>query len=499
MSKFGLSTVLGALLAISSCSAQVALEPGVSVTGAIVAANEVDSYTIRAQAGDMLLIRCARTNGDLKPYLELQSVFGGPIVAVFGPPTLEFTQGVPIGGIYHLTVRDGFTGSATGTYSLCVQIVNRPGHAQALSMGQSVLSPVVPPGGLVSYTLAGSAGDTVLIRGALSSGSLSPRLSLYDPYGNLLYSANSTKCVEICQTLSAPGAYTLFVSDGKDGTNAGSVGLFAQRTNRPDGAIPIEVGATMSGSIDSVAAMRTYRIPAVVGDVILAWIGAVSGTLKPLVRLYDPNGMLISSVALSPYYDLSVAAACAGTYTFIVADCNDGASTGQFNLFVQKPVHPERAVQLSQGVSKAGVVAGPASMKTFTMTIPPTGVSTLSLIMTRTSGTLWPHFHLYDDYGNELSRWYTNNDQLFDTEVVFPGRTYVAIASDGQNGACSGEFTMEWTLGVSDSIRALLISAGLAKANGDDMARLNLVQSGRWGNVIDIRDVIAVTRKAWGL
>lgn len=499
MNVFRRMTALCAFLAVTNCSAQVSLEPGLAVTGAIVAANEVDSYTIRAQAGDVLLIRCARTDGNLHPLLQLQTLSGIPFLLTTGSPVAELDQAVPIGGVYGITVSDGFTGSSTGTYSLTAQIVNRPGHAQALSMGQPVLSPVVPIGGLASYTMAGNTGDTVLIRCALASGAIWPRLSLYDPYGNFLYSAYSTRYVDINRTLSAPGTYTLIVTDGKDGTNTGSVGLFAQRANRPAGAIPVDVGANTSGSIDSVAAMRTYSVPAVVGDVILAWVGTVSGSVKPMVRLYDPNGMSASSVAFSPYYELAQAVACNGTYTLIVGDGNDGASTGQFNLFVQKPVHPERAVQLSQGVSKAGVIDGPGVMKTFTLAIPPTGVSSLTLIMTKTSGTLWPHFHMYDEFGNEMSRWYTNQDTLFDTEVVFPGRTYVAIAGDGQNGAGTGDFTMEWTLDVQDTIRALLISAGLTKANADDIARLDLVQSSRWGNVIDIRDAIAVARKAWGL
>lgn len=491
-------TALATVFFAAATVAQTPLDPGVAAPGALATAHQTVSYTLSGQAGDSIAIRLTRVDGAFWPHVKLLDTTGALLAEGSDTTTVDMLQPVPATGTYTIAVYDGFNGSLTGTYSIYAQIVNRPGHATAILPGQSVLSPTVTAGGFASFTLSAQLGDVILARAATASGAIWPALKLYDPNGTLVDSAKGSGLAELNTTLSTSGTFTILIGDGFDGTKTGTFGLYTQLAGRPT-ADPFPVGASVAGSIDGIATMRTYTVQAVAGDAILARMSTASGNLWPMIRLYDPNGVFLAAATSSLSTDFARTVGIAGTYTLIVGDGFSGAYTGQYNMFVQKPAHPQAAADLGRGTSLKDTIPVAGAMKTYTLTVPPAGVNPLLLHMTRTDGNLWPLIRLYDSFGNKIKETYSNTGAAVLNAVVFPSRTYEVVVGDGHDGTGTGGYTLDWNLTVPGIVRSLLIAGGASAAAAADPPVLNVVNSSPSNDCIDLLDAVKLARTAWGL
>lgn len=164
-----------------------------------------------------------------------------------------------------------------------------------LSYGQAVTGTIAAPGQVVTYTFTAGGGDVILARLSDNSSYFDPEVRLYAPDSALLKSNwSSGSYVEITETLSISGTYTLLVSDN-GGTDTADYGLYLQRLNSPGRATPIAYGETANDALTLLAEMNAYTFMASAGDVILAGMSDSSSYFDPEVRLYAPDGGLLNS------------------------------------------------------------------------------------------------------------------------------------------------------------------------------------------------------------
>src|SRR5260370_382007 len=211
----------------------------------------------------------------------------------------------------------------TGTYDIYLQRTENAFGAKALAFGKIVMGSITEASQSNTYTFHASAKDRVDFTMTITSGSMSPRIRVYDPTGTVVvdtanrfangecaggsvWEANTVK-------LPATGTYTLLVGDCSD-TNTGNYAIYGQRTNNPFGPSPmVWGGTTLSGSITSATQNNTYTFGGTTNNSIDMTMGATSGTLSPRVRLYTPDGTLVADG--STRFDNG---ACAGGSTIVL-------------------------------------------------------------------------------------------------------------------------------------------------------------------------------------
>jgi type IV pilus biogenesis protein CpaD/CtpE len=214
------STVVGSNLTIAF---------GQPISGTIATAGDTDMYTFTANAGDVILAGMGRVSDHLWPKIRLYDPEGNLLNTGSGSYNTEITGTLSVAGIHAILVSDGYDGTRTGDYNLCLQRLNNPINAIPLSPGQTVSSAIDVSVKMGIYTFTANAGDTILIGMGRVSGSLWPKIRLYDPEGGLLNTESDSYHAEITETLSATGIHTIIVSDGYDGTRTGEYSINLQK------------------------------------------------------------------------------------------------------------------------------------------------------------------------------------------------------------------------------------------------------------------------------
>ena len=285
-------------------------------------------YSFTASAGDKVTIRANKTSGTLYPYLELY-VSGNATPVAKGLRIID--QSLDIAGQYTIIIRDQYN-NYTGNYALVWTRFNNT-CAAAIACGQTVTGTIgttsaQPPWGFYSFNV--SAGDTIAIRTAKTSGSLYPYLELYGP-GSA--TAIATGVGDINKALTTAGTYTIVIRD-RYGNYTGNYSIIWQRINNPTGVTNLQYGVTVPGVINTSVSMVPYRFTASVGDKITICSAVrteTSGYFDCGLELYDANGNLLTSVSESLKYTFT----SGGTFYLFVTDYRrDG--TGTYGLILVK-------------------------------------------------------------------------------------------------------------------------------------------------------------------
>ena len=327
--------VIGCIL-VSLCSHAWAadLPFGQTQTGTIGSAAQTNSYTFSANANDLADFTMAATSGNLSPKIQLYSS-AGKLLGSANPgncygSTIEMnTVTLPASGTYTVLVSD-CSDTNTGNYVIYAQRTNNPSGAANLPFGQTETGAIGSAAQSNTYTFSANANDVVDFTMTATSGSLSPKIRLYNPGGTLLNSANPGNCygstIEMnTVTLPASGAYTVLLGDCSD-TNAGSYEIYAQRTANPSGAANLVFGQTQTGTISLATQSNSYTFSANANDLVDFTMVATSGSLSPKIRLYNPAGTLLSSANPGNCYGSTiemntVTLPASGTYTVLLGDC----------------------------------------------------------------------------------------------------------------------------------------------------------------------------------
>jgi len=448
--------VIGCMLA-GLCSpawaADPILPPGTTQTGSISSPGQVNSYTLNASAGDVVDFTVAVTSGALSPEIQLYNGAGTLIDSASnrylngvcaGGSTMEMdTVTIPVSGIYIVNVLD-CSNTNTGSYNIYAQFTNSPVWGNPLSFGQTLTGKIGLAAQSNTYTFSANANDSVDFTMVETSGTPSPKLRLYNPDGSLLSSASNNYLNGVCAggstiemntvTIPKAGTYTLLVGDCSD-TNTGSYTIYAQRTNNPALCVDLVWGQVQSGAIGSVAQSNCFTFSGTASDVVDFTMVATNGNVSPKLRLYNPDGSLLSSASNNYLNGVcaggstiemnSVTLKTNGTHTLLVGDCSD-TNPGAYNLTSQcfgaclLPV--PTTTLLSPGSALAG---GPG----FTLTVNGSGFANNE----SNSVVQWD--------GGDLTTTFVSTSQLTaavpGTDIATAGTFLVTVSTPGPGGGTS--------------------------------------------------------------
>jgi len=314
----------------------------------------------------------------------------------------------------------------------------------SIGFGETIQCSISAAGEIDTYTFTASPGDSVLIRMTAISGSLWPGIQVYDPDGALLCEGSFLLTAQIdgCM-LAVGGTYSIKVFDHFSGTYTGDYYLYLQRMNNPANAVSISFGQTLSGSILSPAQMNTYTFTASPGDIVLARMIAVSGSLWPGIRMYDPDGVLVCDDTTPPTGQIaSCTLAAGGTYSVFAFDGSGLGYTGDYYLYLQRLNNPSNAVPISFGQTLSGSILSPAQMNTYTFTASPGDI----VLVRATSfklrwDYLWPGIRVYDPSGVKLCEASNTAGTAEITScVLHAGGTYSVLVFDYPYATKTGDY-----------------------------------------------------------
>jgi len=212
-------------------------------------------------------------------------------------------------------------------------------------------------------------------------------------------SGQSTYFSEIAQALPDTGEYTILAGDHV-GDDTGSYGIFVQRVHNPGNATPLGFGENKSASIDTKAEMDTYTFSASSEDIVLIRMQS-SWYDGPEIKLYAPNGTLISHGSGQSTYFSEIAQALpdTGEYTILAGD-HVGDDTGSYGIFVQRVHNPGNATPLGFGENKSASIDTKAEMDTYTFS-----ASSEDIVLIRMQSSWYdgPEIKLYAPNGTLIS------------------------------------------------------------------------------------------------
>jgi len=381
-------------------------------SGTVSLSAQNNSYTFKASANEVVDFTMVTTSGSLSPKIRLYSP-SGELVASNNPygcsgSVVELdTVTLTVTGIYTLLVAD-CSDTLTGSYDIYAERTEDPVGAAKLSFGQTLAGTISAPSQNNAYTFEASKNDVIDVTMVTTSGSLSPKIRLYSPSGELVASNNPYGCsgsvVELdTVTLTVTGTYTVLVGDCSD-TLTGKYEIYSQRTNNPSGAPMLLLSQTQTGSIVAAAQNNSYVFAGSAKDVFDFTLVATG--LSPKIRLYGPTGALVGSN--NPYgcsgsvVELdTVTLPATGTYTVLIADCSD-TLTGSYTIYSQRTNSPFGPVPMVWGgQTQAGQII--SASQSLTYTFAGTANNSVDLTMVTTKGNLSPKLRLYNPDGTLLA------------------------------------------------------------------------------------------------
>jgi hypothetical protein len=281
--------------------------------------------------------------------------------------------------------------------------------AASLQFGAVETGTISSPGQSIIYTLSANANDVVDFTVVTTSGTLVPKIVVYDPNGKEITSANPPNCngstVELnTVVLQLGGTYTAIVSDCSS-TKTGSYALYSQRTNNPSGPVNLPFGQTQTGTISSPAQSNTYTFTANANDIVDFAIVTTSGNLSPKLRVYSPSGQQVafnnppncngSTIELN-----TGTVPATGTYTVLLGDCSD-KNTGNYDIYAQRTNNPAGAMNLPFGQTQTGTISSPAQSNTYTFSASANAVVDFTIVTT--TGKLSPKIRVYSPSGQQIA------------------------------------------------------------------------------------------------
>jgi hypothetical protein len=191
--------------------------------GDIAAGVQTDAYTFSANANDMIDFTATATSGSLYPRFRLSDSTGKIISSgnsCCNIHSLEMNQvKIPAAGTYYLFVNDTYD-SYTGNYSVFMQRTNNPGGVVSIVFDQDQGGAIGSGVQSNAYSFGGTAGDTVSFNMVTTSGSLYPRIQVFNAAGVVQDTASS--CCNSRQTqitsfkVATTGTYFVLAGDSYD-------------------------------------------------------------------------------------------------------------------------------------------------------------------------------------------------------------------------------------------------------------------------------------------
>src|SRR5262245_16437154 len=405
--------------------AQGSMTNGENHTGSISVSGEIDTWTFSASQGDSVSLSVGVLGTPtLRPSMVLRDPNGVDVASNAGVTIAQINVTAATNGTYTVLLASG-AGVPTGTGSYTITLAKTPGafvvppgdeggpmtnganHAGAIFLGD-----------LDMWTFTANQGDAISLSIGVvdTNATLRPFIRLRNPNGVEVASDANVLLAQINITAAQTGTYTVLVASGAAVPQGiGSYILTLAQTPASfivppgDEGGPMTNGANHAGQI-TLGDLDQWTFTANQGDSISLSIGVVdpNATLRPFIRLRNPNGVEVGSAASTLLAQINVTAATAGTYTVVVASgfgVPQGTGAYQITL-AQTPasfiVPPgDEGGPMVNGANHPGVIhLGDLDQWTFSAT---QGDSIALSIGVVGSPTLRPFIRLRDPLGVEVA------------------------------------------------------------------------------------------------
>ncbi len=360
------------------------LTNGAKNTGNI-SLGDLDLWSFPASVGNNISLRMGTVgfNPNIRLYGPNGALVGSAANGNGGGNDIELSLQATNTGNF-TAVLSSYYYNGTGTYSLTLAqspggFVVSPGDTGGPMTNGAQYNGNVAVGDLDMWSFNASAGNNLLLR--MGTVGFNPAISLYSPTGTLIGSAaNGTggaTDVELAVLATNTGTFTVVVDSYYDG-GGGSYMLNLAQSPGPFVVSPGDEGGPMTngwqhnGNI-TAGDLDMWSFSASTGNNISLRMGTAG--FNPMIRLYGPNGVLVSSVANGAGggndVGLSVQATNTGVFTVVVNSYNPGG-TGSYTLtLAQSPgafmLSPgDEGGPMTNGVQHAGnITLGDMDMWSF--------------------------------------------------------------------------------------------------------------------------------------
>jgi hypothetical protein len=334
------------------------------------------------------------------------------------------------------TVSSGASASAASTRAAARVSMPSCSSTASIGYGEAPVDATIPVAGAIDcFTFAGVTGDTEFTNIAVTSGSVSPFLDIFEPDGTSACGGpyeGPGGC-----SLNATGTWTIELSDS-EGTHTGSMNLAIQRLDLAVGCSTLKFGSTtVKGKIKAPASITCYKFTGSAGGVIYTHVVGVKGSLAtPEMTLGAPNGSEpCGSVELGT---LECTLSQTGTQSLLLyADI--AGETDSFDISNQLLTKPVQCPTLiKHGSSKTSSISTIGQVRCFKFAGKNGEKTTTTL--TGVTGTLDPLMDLFNPAGTSVAA--GPGDSI--TYTLTSSGTWVVLIED-DSGHGTGDFTIALT------------------------------------------------------
>ena len=225
--------------------------------------------------------------------------------------------------------------------------VNIAAAQGVLTNGWTHSGTIAPVGDSDTWTFSANAGDSIIIRvGEITqTNNFTPRIRLFNPNSVQQALATASSAAEIAVSATNTGTFTVIVDDNAGTTATGTYRLTLVKTGDPimitpgDEGGPMTNGFAHTGSLP-VGDLDAWTFTASAGDAVVIKVGQITDTnsFDPWVRLYGPDGKLISGSFDSSAAEVTTRATNSGTFLVVIANnpYNNNAGSGTYQVKLAK-------------------------------------------------------------------------------------------------------------------------------------------------------------------
>ena len=309
-----------------ACSTTAAISYGEAPQVADIAtAGEIDCFTFSGTSGDLEFTNLDVTSGSVSPFIDIfkpdgTSDCGGPYEGPGGCPLDET-------GTWTIELSDS-DGTHTGSMNVAINKVNSAVGCKNLPFGPTTVKGKVKTVAAIScFTFSGSSGDVVYVHVVGVKGALgTPEVTLGSPDASEPCGSAETGTLECPLTDTGTQSLLLYADRG---AVTGKFNISIQRLTKPvQCPTLVKKGASNASSIATIGQVRCFELAGKSGEKITATLTGVTGTLGPLMDLFDPAG---TSVAAGPGETLSYTLNSAGSWVILIED-SAGPGLGNFTI-----------------------------------------------------------------------------------------------------------------------------------------------------------------------
>nr|WP_321401316.1 hypothetical protein [uncultured Desulfobacter sp.] len=430
------------------------------VTGNILTAEETDSYTFEAEAGQSILIRMAKTSEEetLYPDLKLYNSTGTCLSHQYNASVAGIDYTFDTAGTYTIMAADYHT---TGTGSYKIYFAQIPGANESGEFENDGIHPgKIDLGDLDTYTFeVKNAEERVLIRMAKTSEeeTLYPDLKLYNSTGTCLSHQYNASVAGIDSSLETEGIYTIVASDyHKTGTGDYKI-YFAQIPGANEGGEPLENYEERTETID-LGDLDTYTFEGGDNQRVLIRMAKTSEdeTLYPNLELFDPTGTRLAQQMNASVAGINYTLETDGIYTIVASDYRK-TETGSYKIyFAQVPGANEHGELSNYDVRSESIDLG--DLDTFTFMADDGDNVELYVTDVSESETLYPRIEIYNPSGTCVKTAYHNTTAAITYTIPSNGGGEYTVVISDYYATNTGAYELVY-----------ITDAGPADIDGDDI------------------------------